>query len=409
VRPVLAIGLAFLIGGALASPSATATAPKPEISARSAIVVDARDGSVLYAKKPHSRRPIASTTKLMTALISFQQLPLKRRLTASPYRAGPAESRINLRAGERLAVRDLLLALLLPSANDAAATLARGVSGSVGAFVARMNERAERLDLRDTHYANPIGLDDPGNYSSALDLSILARTLLRNKTFAEIVNLPSARLRTGARPRIVVNRNRLVATVPWIDGVKTGHTQNAGYVLVGAGTRKGVQLVSAVLGAPSEAQRDSDTLALLRYGFSRYHVARPVRRGAEVASAKVKFYGDREVALVAHRNVRVPLRRGQRVRKRVTAPEELEGPLREGTRVGAVTVFEEGRQVSRLPLFTAGAVPEAGLLRKLAHSFLFWLFVAVLAVLAALAFRRRSIARRRRERKGGNRPRRVVT
>jgi serine-type D-Ala-D-Ala carboxypeptidase (penicillin-binding protein 5/6) len=408
VRPVLAIGLAFLIGGALASPGAAATA-KPKISAPSAIVVDARDGSVLYAKKPQSRRPIASTTKLMTALISFQQLPLKRRLEASPYRAGPAESRINLRAGERLAVRDLLLALLLPSANDAAATLARGVSGSVGAFVARMNERAERLDLRDTHYANPIGLDDPGNYSSAQDLSILARTLLRNKTFAEIVNLPSARLRTGARPRIVVNRNRLVANVPWINGVKTGHTQTAGYVLVGSGTRKGVQLVSAVLGAPSEAQRDSDTLALLRYGFSRYHVARPVRKRAEMAKAKVKFFGDREVALVAHRTVRVPLRRGQRVRTRVTAPDELEGPLREGTRVGSVNVIEEGRQVSRLPLFTASTVPKAGFLRKLSHSLLFWLFVVGLAALAALAFRRRSVRRRRRERKGGNRPRRVVT
>jgi D-alanyl-D-alanine carboxypeptidase (penicillin-binding protein 5/6) len=371
--------------------------------------VDARDGFVLYARKPHSRRPSASTTKLMTALISFQQLPLKRRLAASPYRAGAAESRINLRPGERLAVRDLLLALLLPSANDAAVTLARGTTGSVPSFVARMNERAERLGLRDTHYENPIGLDDPGNYSSASDLSRLARTLLRNRTFAEIVNLPSARLRTGARPRIVANRNHLVATVPWIDGVKTGHTQTAGYVLVGSGTRKGVQLVSVVLGAPSEAQRDADTLRLLRYGFSRYRVARPVRRGVAVASAKVKFYGDREVALMAHRNVRVALRRGQHVRTRVTAPDELEGPLREGTRVGSVAVFEEGKRVARLPLFTAGAVPEAGFLRKLAHSPIFWLFLVGLAVLTAFAFQRQALRRRRRERKGGNRPRRVVT
>jgi D-alanyl-D-alanine carboxypeptidase (penicillin-binding protein 5/6) len=393
----------------LASPGVASVA-KPEVSARSAVVVDARDGFVLYARKPHSRRPIASTTKLMTALISFQQLPLKRRLAASPYRAGAAESRINLRPGERLAVRDLLLALLLPSANDAAVTLARGTTGSVPSFVARMNERAERLGLRDTHYENPIGLDDPGNYSSASDLSQLARTLLRNRTFAEIVNLPSARLRTGARPRIVANRNHLVATVPWIDGVKTGHTQTAGYVLVGSGTRKGVQLVSVVLGAPSEDQRDADTLELLRYGFSRYRVARPVRRGVAVASAKVKFYGDREVALMAHRNVRVALRRGQHVRTRVTAPDELEGPLRKGTRVGSVAVFEEGKRVARLPLFTAGAVPEAGFLRKLAHSPIFWLFLVGLAVLTAFAFQRQALRRRRRrERKGGNRPRRVVT
>jgi D-alanyl-D-alanine carboxypeptidase (penicillin-binding protein 5/6) len=337
-------------------------------------------------------------------------LPLKRRLTASPYRAGPAESRINLRAGERLAVRDLLLALLLESANDAAATLARGVTGSVPAFVARMNERAERLGLRDTHYENTIGLDDPSNYSSARDLSVLARTLLRNKTFAEIVNLPSARLHTGARPRIVANRNHLIATVPWINGVKTGHTQTAGYVLVGSGTRKGLQLVSVVLGAPSEARRDADTLALLRYGFGRYRVARPVRTGAAVAKAKVKFYGDREVELVAHRNVRVALRRGQQVRTRVTAPDELEGPLRDGARVGSITVLEEGKRVRTLPVFTAGAVPRAGFLRKLAHSWLFWLLVIGVVALTALALQRRTLRRRRRrERKGGNRPRRVVT
>jgi D-alanyl-D-alanine carboxypeptidase (penicillin-binding protein 5/6) len=128
-----------------------------------------------------------------------------------------------------------------------------------------------------------------------------------------------------------------------------------------------------------------------------------------VAKAKVKFYGGREVALVAHRTVRVPLRRGQRVRTRVTAPAQLEGPLREGARVGSVAVIEEGRQVSRLPLFTASAVPEAGFLRKLSHSLILWIFVVGLAALAALAFRRRSVSRRQRERKGGNRPRRVVT
>ena len=236
-----------------------------------------------------------------------------------------------------------------------------------------MNERADRLELRDTHYENPIGFDDPANYSSALDLSTLARTLLRNKTFAAIVDLPSARLRTGARPRIVANRNRLVASVPWIDGVKTGHTQSAGYVLVGSGTRKGVRLVSVVLGAPSEAQRDADTLALLRYGFGLYRVARPVRRGIPLATAKVKFFGDRDVPLVTRRNVRVPVRRGQRVRTRIAAPEELEGPLPQGERVGSVSVFKGGSRVRSLPLFTAEAVPEAGLVRKLTRSPAFWL------------------------------------
>jgi D-alanyl-D-alanine carboxypeptidase (penicillin-binding protein 5/6) len=407
---VFVLCLAFLAGGSSLS-SAVAAPQKPSITARSAVLVDARDGHVLYSREPRARRPIASATKLMTALISLQQLPLRRRLEASPYRAGPAESQINLRPGERMAVRDLLLGLLLESANDAAVTLARGTTGSVRAFVARMNERADRLDLADTHYENPIGFDDRQNYSSASDLSVLARTLLRNDTFATIVDLPSARLRTGSRPRIVDNRNRLVTSVPWIDGVKTGHTQGAGYVLVGSGTRKGVQLVSVVLGAPSEAQRDADTLALMRYGFSRYRVARPVRRGVPLASASVEYYGGREVGLVARRTVRVALRGGQRVRTRVVAPDELKGPLPRGARVGSVTVLEGGKRVRALPLYTAESVPEAGVLRKLTHSPLFWICVVALVALVAFATQRRAARRRRRResRKSGSRPRRVVT
>jgi D-alanyl-D-alanine carboxypeptidase (penicillin-binding protein 5/6) len=405
----LAIGLVLMICGATASPSGAAVRPKPSLSARAAVLVDARDGFVLYARKARSRRPIASTTKLMTALIALQQLPFGRRLEASPYRAGAAESRINLRPGERLTVRDLLLALLLESANDAAVTLARGTTGSVRAFVARMNERADRLDLRDTRYANPVGLDDSGNYSSALDLSILARTLLENETFATIVDLPSARLRTGSHPRIVANRNRLVTSVPWIDGVKTGHTQQAGYVLVGSGTRKGVRLVSVVLGAPSEAQRDADTLALLRYGFGLYRVARPVRRGVSLARAKVEFFGGREVSLVARRNVKIALRRGQRVRTRLDVPDEVGGPLPRGATVGSVSVFKGAKRVRTLPLVTAEPVPEAGLVRKLTHSPLFWLSVVVLLALVALTIQRRGARRRRPARKSGNRPHRVVT
>jgi D-alanyl-D-alanine carboxypeptidase (penicillin-binding protein 5/6) len=401
-------GLAALLVPLLAivAPEVAAGAPAdgPAISAPAAVVVDAADGHVLYARADRRHRPIASTTKLMTALLSLQEFPLSRRLAAVPYSAGPAESQIHLRPGERMSVRDLLRALLLESANDAAATLARRAAGSQREFVALMNERAQRLGLTDTHYENPIGLDAAGNYSSALDLATLARTLLRDRSFAATVNRPGARLRTGSRERIIANRNRLVASVPWIDGVKTGHTASAGYVLVGAGTRKGVQLVSVVLGAPTEAQRDADTLALLRYGFDRYRVARPVRRGAALASPQVEYYGDRRVALVPRRTVRVPLRSGQRVRTVVSAPDEIKGPLDEGARVGSVTVSKEGRRVARVPLFTAESVPEAGLFRKFLHSPL--AVVVALSLLAALLVARR---RSRVRRKSGRRPRRVVT
>jgi D-alanyl-D-alanine carboxypeptidase (penicillin-binding protein 5/6) len=399
----LVISIVLLVAAGASASRAVAAGSEPSISARAAVLVDARDGSVLYSRARGSKRPIASTTKLMTALIALQQLRLGQRLSAAPYHAAAAESIINLRPGERMSVKDLLRALLLESANDAAVTLARGVSGSVRAFVARMNERAQVLGLRDTHYANPVGIDESGNYSSALDLSILARRLLRNKTFAAIVNLPEARLRTGSRPRLVENRNTLVASVPWIDGVKTGHTSKAGWVLVGAGKRKGVSLVSVVLGDVSETQRNADTLALLHYGFDQYRVARPVSRDATLARAKVKFFGDRKVPLVAPHNVRVPLRSGQSVRTRLAAPDELEGPLSRGTRVGTVTVFKEGRRLRVVQLVTAEGVPEAGFARKFTHSSLAWLSIVAVLALAVVA------SRRRRARKTGRRPQRVVT
>jgi D-alanyl-D-alanine carboxypeptidase (penicillin-binding protein 5/6) len=398
---LLAAGALSLV--LLAPSAAAARAPAPQIGARSAVLVDARDGHVLYRREPRARRSIASTTKLMTALISLEHLGLRKRLRATAYRAAQAESRIDLSPGERISVGDLLRALLLESANDAAITLAQGNAGSVRLFVEQMNERARELGLTDTHYANPVGLDQAGNFSTALDLSRLARRLLRNETFAEIVDLPRARLGTGSRPRMVENRNDLVARVPWIDGVKTGHTSDAGYVLVGSGTRKGVRLVSVVLGSSSEAGRDADTLALLRYGFGFYRRVRPFRARAVLARARVRFYGGRSVALVPRGPARVTVRRGQRVRTRVEAPQELEGPIGRGVKVGTVSVFRAGKRVRELPLVTAEAVPEAGTVRKLGR------YQAVFVILLVVAIVAIATRRRRRARKRGAPPRRVVT
>ncbi|MFL5894443.1 MAG: D-alanyl-D-alanine carboxypeptidase family protein, partial [Thermoleophilaceae bacterium] len=257
----------------LAGPSAAAEAraPRPSVaSASAAIVVDARSGAVLLQKHPDARRPIASTTKLMTALLVLERDRLDQVFTAPPYNALPAESKINLRTGERMKVRDLLTGLLLESANDAAVDLAVGTAGSRDAFVAAMNRRARSLGLRNTHYANPVGLDARGNYSSARDLAALARRLMQNRTFARIVDRPSARLLSGSHPRVVRNRNLLVGRYRFIDGVKTGHTLGAHYVLVGAAHGHGGKVVSVVLGEPGENARDADTLALLRWGVDQF-------------------------------------------------------------------------------------------------------------------------------------------
>jgi len=377
----------------------------PAVTAPEAILVDARDGHVLFRTAPDRRVPIASTTKLMTALVSAEKLPLNRRLRAGVYHAAPAESQIDLRPGERMSVADLLRAAMLASANDAAETLARGAGGSVRGFVRLMNRRADELGLRKTHYANPVGLDEAGNYSSARDLSRLARVVLKNSFLAETVAMTRARLLTGAHQRVVANRNLLVGSVPWVDGVKTGHTLDAGYVLVGAGKRKGAQLVSVVLGTPSESARDNDTLHLLQYGFRFYRRVHALQRQVALARPKVAFFGSRRVALRPAHGFTFALRRGERLRTMVDAPTTLHGPIDRGTRVGTVTVLVNGKPVETVALVTAKDVPQAGLARKVVHYAVKPLLLVGLAVIAMLALDRRrrrlnaaDAARRRRRR-----------
>ncbi len=375
---------------AFAAPATAAPSAPPRVQAAAAIVIDARDGHVLWSRSPDQPRAIASTTKLMTALLTLERARLGAVYTAPAYHPGPAESRIDLARGERMTVGDLLEALLLESANDAAVTLAKGVSGSERAFVKAMNDRAHDLGLDETSYANPVGLDAPGGYSTARDLSALAARLMRNHRFARMVDTPQARLESGNRPRVVENRNLLIGTYPFVTGVKTGHTTRAGYVLVGAaGTARTGRVVSVVLGEPSEAARDVDTLSLLRYGLGRFSRVRVLDRRRPVASVGVD-HRDEDAELVPARPLRVTLRKGERVRRVVDAPSSLHGPLDAGSRVGTVTVLVDGRRVGRVPLVTAGEVPGAGVLRVIVSAIglpltmlilLLTLLVAVLALL----------------------------
>ena len=353
----------------LAAPAAASAQQRPGLDgAAAAIVVDARDGTVLLAKNPRARRSIASTTKLMTALLTLERSRSSQVFTGTDYQAGAAESKINLAKGERMRVGDLLEALLLESANDAAVALAQGVSGSREQFVKDMNARARELGLRGTSYANPIGLDDPSNYSTATDLARLTRRLLRNRRFAQIVRMPSAQLESGSRPRVVNNRNDLVREgMRPATGVKTGHTGSAGYVLVGsAQAPNGAKVVSVVLGEPGEAARDSESLAALRWGVAQYRRVGVLDADKPVARAAVELRGEK-VALVPKTDLNLTLRRGQRVRDRVRAPEEVEGPLEAGSRVGAIEILQGDRVIRRVPLVTAAEVKAASLPRRMLH------------------------------------------
>jgi serine-type D-Ala-D-Ala carboxypeptidase (penicillin-binding protein 5/6) len=389
VRVAVALLLAILLIGPVSSAAASAG---PKLDAKAWILIDPRDDSVLASKSANKRLPIASTTKLMTAYLALKSLKPNQMIPAPSYHpSASAEITLGLRPGERMRVRDLLYGLLLPSASDAAETLAVGVSGSVPAFVQRMNRAAQQLGLTETSYANPIGLDDPDNYSSAHDLVTLASILLKNRLFARIVNTPSATLDSGDHPRTVTSRDTLLNSVPWINGVKTGHTLGAGYVLVGSGTQDSTTLISAVLGTPNEPTRDADTLKLLQYGFSLYHPVQPVGRGEELADPKLDYRGD-HLSLVALRALPVNVRQGQRVATRVAAPDEISGAVKQGQVLGHVTVTVDGKPAAGSPLVAARSVGAATLLDKVisvAKNPFFLLGLVAIVILVGLLLTRR--------------------
>jgi serine-type D-Ala-D-Ala carboxypeptidase (penicillin-binding protein 5/6) len=329
--------------------------PPPSPQAASWVLVDAKDGTRLAAHAPHETRPIASTTKLMTAYLTLRALSLKRLVTAPRYVPIYGESLMGLKPGDRVRVRDLLYGLLVPSGNDAAVALADAVAGTVPAFVSQMNRAARGLDLADTHYANPVGLDAAGNYSTASDLADLALRLRRNPTFRKIVDTQSKTVKSGSRHLHLETSNLILRRYGWVNGVKTGHTFDAGYVLVASGTRHGVTLLSALLGAPTEAARDAGTLSLLRYGFSLYRRVNPVGDGERLTSAALSFRDER-LPLVAARGVHFTARKGQDIETRVvSAPRELDSAAR-GERLGLARVTLDGETQALVPLLAVRSV-----------------------------------------------------
>lgn len=346
----------MLLAAVLAMGVATAFAAPPPPVAAPAFVVRGPGSVLLAARAPDARRAPASITKLMTVMVALEHARLDEVVTVTPEAAGIGESTVMLRPGERLTVRDLAIAALVPSANDAATALAVHVGrGSVERFVALMNARARSLRLTSTHFVNPHGLDQSGHVSSARDVTTLLTAALRNP----FIRTWSARsTATIAGGRVLTSTDTLIGRLPLV-GAKTGHTDAAGWSQVAAVERAGVRITASVLGAPSEAQRNADLEALLTWGLAQYHPVRAVDP-ARVYGLALVGYGRRPVRLVARRAVIRSVRVDRPLVERVVAATALALPVARGQRVGEVSVFADGRLIARAPLVAATSVSHVG-------------------------------------------------
>jgi serine-type D-Ala-D-Ala carboxypeptidase (penicillin-binding protein 5/6) len=350
--PAVAIAALALCGPGQAS--------APSVQARAYVVQSSVDGRTLAAREADTPRPMASITKLMTVLVALERLPLAEVVTVPPAASRIGESSLDLEAGDRLSVRDLVAGALVPSANDAATTLAIAAAGSVPRFVALMNRKARELGLTGTHYRNPHGLDEPGHVSTARDVATLLQVALRNRVIRRYAGASRATLSDG---RVVESTDNLITTVPGIVGGKTGHTSLAGWSQVAFARVGGVGITAAVLGEPSEGSRDADLAALLRFGLASYRPSRVVDPGRTYASVPVGW-GLERLRLVAPRAVVRPAPLDRPLVERVVVPAVAALPVQAGQRLGTLVVTDGGRVVARSPLVASTARAEPGALAK---------------------------------------------
>ncbi len=384
--------IAVMLAAWLAAPSpSVAAGDPPELEAASWALIDARTGESLAQRAGNRRLPMASTTKMMTAYLALRNLPMGETVEAADYQGAPVESLMGLEPGQRVSVRDLLYGLILLSGNDAAVTLATAVSGTVARFVGLMNRTARRLGLPNTSYENPIGLDGEDQYSSARDLVKLGRILMEMPRFRPIASARTAELTSFDPPVEIETGNEFVRDYPWAVGIKTGHTNLAGYILTSDGRRRATELIASVMGTSSEASRDAQTVKLMDYGFSLYEKRVPVRTGSPAGRIPVKFE-DRDLPVSSPRPVRVGVREGELLEVSFDLPEEVEGPIRRGQRLGSATVSLDGDRIATVPLRADRRVTEPGPLDRGLEwlgSNLVYLFIALFAILSAVLLVRR--------------------
>ncbi len=324
----------------------------PAIKSPAAIVESMDTGKVLYERKAHTRRPMASTTKIMTAILILESgVDLSTPVTVSAKAASTWEPSVWVRAGDVVTVEQLLYALMLRSANGAAVALAQNDAGSVSAFLEKMNQKAAELGMNDTHFVTVNGLDSPGHYSTAADLAIVGRYAMKNARFRELVDTKKYTLTIdGGEPLVLTNTNKLLQDYPWVNGIKTGSTPNADHCLVSSGSKDGREVIAVVLGQPDIDRCFTESKALLQYGLDQFRQLTLMDKGVAVAQATVPYQSDGQIGLVTDGVVQTELTKEDVVTTKIDIERPLELPVKAGETYGHVVISAGGQEIGKVGL-----------------------------------------------------------
>lgn len=331
--------------------SASSSVEEPKINARAAIIYDRKTKQIIWGKNENEKRAMASTTKIMSAIVVLENSNLSDVVTISKKAAGTGGSRLKISAGDKITINDLLYGLMLRSGNDAAVALAEHVGGSIEGFADLMNKKAKELGLSNTNFVTPHGLDNENHYTTAYELAVLTDYALNNETFAKIVNTKSTSININGNTRNIYNTNELLGYMPGVNGVKTGFTNGAGRCLVTSCTRDNNQIITIVLGCDTKKQRTSDSTKLIEYAFKNYtrinleeKIQNEFENWKQINNKRI--YIDKatkqeiNLKLGEIHNKIIPIKIGEErnIKIEINAIYNYEAPVEEGRKIGNIIV-----------------------------------------------------------------------
>lgn len=336
------------------------------LNAKSAILMEESTGNILYESNPDERLPIASVTKVMTMLLIMEavdsgKISLDDMVTVSENAMSYGGSTMFLETGEQLTVNDMLKGIAVASANDGCVAMAEHLAGSESAFVDMMNEKAKELGMENTHFMNTNGLDEDDHYSSARDVAIMSRELMKHETIFNYTSIWMDTLRGGKFQ--LANTNKLIRFYDGANGLKTGSTSKALCCLSAAAKRNDMQLIAVVLGAPTSAERFASAKSLLDYGFANYAVNTQITAGDEVQKIAVEKGVDKEVGVVAGDSCSTLVKKGQEdnIAKEIKIDETITAPIEAGQKIGTMTISRDGEVIADIDLNASSAVEKKGI------------------------------------------------
>lgn len=335
---------------------------------KSAILIERDTGTILYEKNIHEKLPPASMTKIMTMLLIMEALDsgkitMDEKVMTSEHAASMGGSQIFLEPGEEMTVKQLLLAVAIGSANDASVALAEKIAGSEEAFIEMMNKRAQELSLKNTHFQNTTGLPAKDHYSTAYDMAMLSKELLKHEEITDFTKLYESYLREDTDKEFwLVNTNKLVKFYPGVDGLKTGFTREAMYCLTATAKKDDMRVIAVVFGAPNPKSRNAQITKMLDYSFSQYTTHPLHKKGESLGKVKVSKGDKKYIEAITGETVSVLTKKGEKtdnIIQEVKLHADIKAPVKKGNEIGELIIKKDGKEVAKVPLVAKENVKRA--------------------------------------------------